>query len=189
MQIVDEAKKEIPLPMSRPMSRYEELLKEFEVYGRSADGAKALMQHISQRLHEETTRYNWVGFYLMAAPAFDALVVGPYVGSFAPTLRIPLDKGLCGAAATSGKTVVVNNVAADPRYLGSDLVKSNIVAPIFVKEGTVKKRVVAELCIESYFADTFNGPEQKFIESCAALVGRFMEKEALTAAKNASMSR
>ncbi len=166
--------KEIPVGMSR----YEELIEEFEKYARSAAGTKSLMQRISQRLHEETTRYNWVGFYLMEAPAFDALVVGPCAGSFIPTPRIPLDKGLCGAAATSGKAVAVNNVAADPRYLGSDLVKSNMVAPIFVK-----KRVVAEICIESYFADTFTLPEQRFIESCAALVGRYMEKEALPAAE------
>jgi L-methionine (R)-S-oxide reductase len=170
------------------MSKYQELLEEFEAYSRSADGPKSLMQHISQRLHEETTRYNWVGFYLMEAPTFDALVLGPYVGSFAPTLRIPLDKGLCGAAATSGETVVVNNVGADPRYLGSDMVKSNIVVPIFVQKSGAKKRVVAELCIESYFADTFTPPEQKFIESCAALVGRYMEREALAAAKNAGTS-
>src|ERR1700679_3714429 len=120
------------------MSGYEQLLGEFEAYGRSAEGAKStvLMQHIAERLHEATTRYNWVGFYLMETPAFDALVLGPCSGSFTPTQRIPLDKGLCGAAATSGKTVVVNNVAVDPRYLGSDLVKSNIVVPISV---SVKK--------------------------------------------------
>jgi GAF domain-containing protein len=64
--------------------------------------------------------------------------------------------------------------------MGSDLVKSNIVVPIFVKQ-----RVVAELCIESYSAGTFNTPEQKFIEACAALVGRYMEKEALAAAVKA----
>jgi L-methionine (R)-S-oxide reductase len=157
------------------MSQYEELLEEFKAYDRSGGGAKSavLMQHIAHRLHEAKTRYNWVGFYLMELPALKALVLGPYVGSFMPTLRIPLDRGLCGAAATSGKTVAVNNVAADPRYLGSDLVKSNIVVPIFVK-----KRVMAELCIESYFADTFSPPEQTFIESCAALVGKCMEKEA-----------
>jgi putative methionine-R-sulfoxide reductase with GAF domain len=63
------------------------------------------------------------------------------------------------------------------------MVKSNIVVPIFIK-----KRVVAELCIESYFADTFDAAEQRFIESCAALVGRYMEKEAAEAAKNASAS-
>jgi putative methionine-R-sulfoxide reductase with GAF domain len=188
MQVVDEPKKEIPVPMSQD----EELLEEFEEYGRSAHGAKSviLMGYIAQRLHEAKTRYNWVGFYLMEVPTFDALVLGPYVGSFKPTLRIPLDKGLCGAAATSGETVTVNNVSADPRYLGSDLVKSNIVVPIFVskgatKKGTAKKQVVAELCIESYFADTFHRPEQTFIESCAALVGRHIEQEAADAAGNA----
>src|ERR1039458_4234992 len=124
------------------MPRYEELLQEFEVNARSGRGVKFLMQQISQRLHEKMTRYNWVGFYLMEAPAFDALVLGPYVGSFSPTPRIPLDKGLCGAAATSGETVVVNNVGADPRYLGSDMVKSNIVVPIFVQKSEVQKSEV-----------------------------------------------
>jgi L-methionine (R)-S-oxide reductase len=156
------------------MSRYEELLEEFETQGRSARGVKPLMQLISDRLHEAMTRYNWVGFYLMEAPANQALVLGPYAGSFMPTLRIPLDRGLCGAAATTGRSVVINDVKTDPRYLGSDLVKSNIVVPIFLK-----KKVVAEICIESYFADTFPVLEQKFIESCATLVGRYMEKEGL----------
>jgi len=160
------------------MAKYEELLEEFESYCRSANGAKSdvLMQHMAERLHESMTRYNWVGFYLMEAPAFDALVLGPCAGSFVPIQRIPLDKGLCGAAATTGKTVAVNNVAADPRYLGSDMVKSNLVAPIFAKTSEAKKRVVAEICIESYFADTFTAAEQAFIESCAALVGRYIEK-------------
>jgi L-methionine (R)-S-oxide reductase len=158
------------------MSQLAELLEEFEKYAGSAGTAKSLMEHTAQRLHEAMTRYNWVGFYLMEAPAFDALVLGPHAGSFKPTLRIPLDKGLCGAAATTGKTVVVNDVAADPRYLGSDLVKSNIVVPIFIK-----KRVAAELCIESYFGGTFPAAEQAFVESCAALVGRRMEREPRTA--------
>ena len=161
------------------MSKYEELLEEFEAYGRSADGVKSLMQRISQRLHEEMTRYNWVGFYFMEAPSFDALVLGPHAGSFMPHVRIPLDRGLCGAAATTGETVVVNHVGDDPRYIGSDLVKSNMIVPI-----KVKNRVVAELCIESYFAETFTLPEQEFVESCAALAGRCMEKEALPAAKS-----
>jgi L-methionine (R)-S-oxide reductase len=151
---------------------HDELLEEFDAYGRSAETAEALMQHISRRLHEDLTRYNWVGFYLMESPAWDALVLGPYAGSFNPTLRIPLDKGLCGAAATSGRTVVVNNVARDPRYLGSDLVKSNIVVPIFSK-----KQVAAELCVESYFTDTFNIAEQQFIQSCAGLVGLRLQRQ------------
>src|ERR1700691_6431379 len=163
------------------MLQYDELLKEFEANERSSKGVMALMEQVAERLHESMTRYNWVGFYLMYTSTHDALVLGPYRGSFMPTLRIPLDKGLCGAAARSGKTVVVNNVAADPRYLGSDLVKSNIVVPIFVK-----KRVIAEICIESYFADTFTSSEQKFIESCAAIVARSMESEALALTEDAT---
>src|SRR5260370_24079037 len=98
------------------------------------------------------------------------LVRGPHAGRFTPRGRFSLDRGLCGAGATAGKTVVVNDVLADHRYLGSKMVKSNMVAPIFVKN-----RVVAELDVESYFAQTFTKPEQEFIESCAALVGRCME--------------
>jgi GAF domain-containing protein len=168
---------------SAGMPNHEFLLHEFEAHTPTADGLKPFMQHVAQRLHEELTRYNWVGFYFMDAPAFDVLVLGPYVGSFVPLVRIPLDKGLCGAAATTQQTVCVNNVASDPRYIGGDMVKSNIVVPIFVK-----RRVVAELCIESYFNDTFDAAEQKFIESCAALVGRYIEKEAAEAAKKASAS-
>jgi L-methionine (R)-S-oxide reductase len=165
------------------MPNHEFLLNEFASHATSADGVTSFMQQVAKRLHEELARYNWVGFYLMEAPAFDALVLGPYVGSFAPLERIPLNKGLCGAAATTQQTVCVNNVASDPRYIGGDMVKSNMVVPIFAK-----KRMVAELCIESYFADTFSASEQKFGEDCAALVGRYMEREAAGAAKNASAS-
>jgi GAF domain-containing protein len=154
------------------MSIQQDLLKEFEEYARKAGSSKQLMQQMSQRLHEAMSRYNWVGFYLMEAPAFDTLVLGPYVGSFAGTLRIPLDQGLCGAAATTRKTVVVNNVVTDLRYLGSDIVKSNIVVPIFVN-----KRVVAELDIESYFANAFPAAEQTFVESCATVVERCLQRE------------
>jgi L-methionine (R)-S-oxide reductase len=154
------------------MPGHKELLSEFLELARSASSAEPLMEGISHRLHEAIARYNWVGFYLMENSSPPALVVGPYAGSFVPQVRIPLDKGLCGAAATQKKTVVVNDVASDPRYLGSEMVKSNLVAPILVKNA-----VVAELDLESYFANTFPKQDQEFLESCAALVARFMEKK------------
>ena len=75
------------------------------------------MERISQRLHEKMTKYNWVGFYLVDPVDSGFLVVGPFVGSFTPNARIPLDKGLCGAAAKSRQVVVVDDVQRDPRYL------------------------------------------------------------------------
>jgi putative methionine-R-sulfoxide reductase with GAF domain len=155
------------------MAKHQALLEEFSAHARTAPNADALMKHISQRLHDQQARYNWVGFYLVDKTDPGMLVVGPYVGSFSPNERIPLNKGLCGAAASSGKTVVVNDVANDPRYLsGSDIVKANMVVPIFAR-----KKLVAELDIESYFADTFSLPEQSFAESIAAIVGKFMEQK------------
>ncbi|HEY6308344.1 MAG TPA: GAF domain-containing protein [Candidatus Angelobacter sp.] len=155
------------------MSRFKELLEEFEGFARTAASVDSLMEHIARRLHEVVTRYNWVGFYLVEDSDPKALVLGPYAGSFSPHKRIPVSSGLCGAAATSGKTVLVNDVSADPRYLaGSPMVKGNLIVPIFGG-----KVVVAELDVETYFTNTFQNPDQKFIESCASLVGRYMERK------------
>jgi GAF domain-containing protein len=149
-----------------------ELLREFEAFALTAPTANALMERISQRLHEKMTRYNWAGFYLVDPADSGYLVVGPFVGSFTPNVRIPLSTGLCGAAATTGKVVVVQDVTADPRYLpGSSLVKSEIVVPIFVN-----KKLAGELDIESYFAGTFTKMEEEFVEACAGVVGNYMGK-------------
>ena len=83
-------------------SAHQELLREFEAFAKSAPSANSLMEHMAQRLHEKMTRYNWAGFYLADPTDPGYLMVGPYVGSFAPNVRIPLTTGLCGAAATSG---------------------------------------------------------------------------------------
>jgi L-methionine (R)-S-oxide reductase len=149
---------------------HEELLQEFQDYARTAPTAKAIMERIAQRLHEKMTRYNWVGFYLVDAADPGVLLVGPFVGSFTPNARIPLGTGLCGAAASSGQTVVVDDVSKDPRYLaGSPLVKCEIVVPIFVKN-----KLMAELDVESYFASAFNKAEQEFVEGCAAVVREYL---------------
>ena len=154
------------------MLTHKDVLRELEEFAGSAS-AEAVMEHVARQLHEQFTRYNWVGFYVVDKNDPGILLVGSFVGSFTPNRRIPLDRGLCGAAATSGKTIVVNNVRSDPRYLaGSEMVKSEIVIPIFAN-----KRLAAELDVESYFADTFNKVEQDFLESCAALVGRALEKQ------------
>jgi L-methionine (R)-S-oxide reductase len=149
----------------------EELLREFQDFARTAT-VKTVMEHITQRLHEKMTRYNWVGFYLVDPADPGILLVGPFVGSFTPNARIPLNTGLCGAAASSGQVVIVDDVSKDPRYLsGSHMVKSEIVVPIFVKN-----KLAAELDIESYFVSTFTRPEADFVEACARIVGDCLGK-------------
>jgi L-methionine (R)-S-oxide reductase len=150
----------------------EELLREFHDSASTAATANSVMEHIAQRLHEKMARYNWVGFYLVDPADSGVLLVGAYVGSFTPNARIPLNIGLCGAAASTGQTVVVDDVAKDPRYLaGSPLVKSEIVVPIIVKN-----KLAGELDIESYFSRAFDKSEQGFIEACADLVAKYLAK-------------
>jgi L-methionine (R)-S-oxide reductase len=154
------------------MHEHEELLQEFQNFARTAPTATSVMEHIAQRLHEKMTRYNWVGFYLVDPADPGVLLVGPYVGSFTPNARIPLSTGLCGAAASGGLTVVVQDVRKDPRYLaGSPMVNSEIVVPIFVKN-----KLAAELDVESYFTGTFTKPEQDFVQGCAAVAGKYLGK-------------
>jgi L-methionine (R)-S-oxide reductase len=146
-----------------------ELLIEFQTFAVTAPTARALMERIAKRLHEKMTRYNWVGFYLVDPADSGYLIIGPFAGSFTPKSRIPLNNGLCGAAATSGQVVVVKDVTTDPRYLaGSTMVKSEIVVPIYVN-----KTLVAELDCESYFADTFASADQEFVEACAKVFAAY----------------
>ena len=147
------------------------LLEEFAAYAKIAPSVEDLMKHVADELHEKMTRYNWVGFYLIDPADPNYLIVGPFAGSFTPNARIALGKGLCGAAAATGKVVVVDDVTKDSRYLaGSSMVKSEVVVPIFVN-----KKVVAELDAESYFANTFPESESKFVEACAEIIAGRMK--------------
>jgi GAF domain-containing protein len=153
------------------MPIYKELLQEFEELISASSDRQSMMQRMCDRLHEEISRYNWVGFYLIDKDDPGFLMLKPHTGSFTPHARISLGRGLCGTAASSGRTVVVDDVTKDPRYLaGSDLIKSEIVVPIFVG-----KKLVCELDAESYFLATFNGDEREFVEACGALVQRYLE--------------
>ena len=150
----------------------DQILKDLQSYARSTAKAETLMAYIAKRLHEKLTRYNWVGFYIVDASDAGFLIVGPYAGSFTPNVRIPLNTGLCGAAATSKQTIVVQDVSKDPRYLaGSSMVKSEIVVPIFVN-----KKLAGELDIESYFADSFPKSECDFVEACAGVLASYLDK-------------
>ena len=149
-----------------------DLIPQLDALARSASSADALMKSIVALLHEHLTRYNWVGFYMLEPEAQPPmLALGAFQGAMTPHTRIPLNQGICGAAASSGKTVVVDDVANDPRYLACSLeTKSEIVAPVFVRG-----KVAGELDIDSHFPAAFSPQDQAFVEHCAALVGKKLE--------------
>lgn len=148
-----------------------DLIPELDALARSASSSEALMKSIVALLHEKLTRYNWVGFYMLEKEGGDVLVLGPFKGTMTPHTRIPLNQGICGAAASSGKTIVVDDVNADPRYLAcSTETKSEIVVPVFVKG-----KVMGELDIDSHFRAAFGPDDRKLCEHAAAVLGKYLE--------------
>jgi GAF domain-containing protein len=74
-----------------------------------------------------------------------------------------MDEGICGAAATEKRTIVVPDVGADDRYLTCNLaVKSEIVVPILA-EG----QIVGVLDVDSNELDAFTGEDRRFLEGLA----------------------
>jgi len=114
-------------------------------------------------LHRERPHYHWVGIYLLKG---EELILGPYVGKPTPHIRIPLNQGICGAAASSGETVIVDDVSADPRYLACSLeTRSEIVVPI-KRQG----RVLGEIDIDSDQPAAFTPTDRELLEAVASLL-------------------
>jgi GAF domain-containing protein len=152
--------------------KIDEVRKEVERLNAAALTADQLMESITLLLNQEMLKYNWVGFYMLETGANPMLVLGHYQGAMTPHTRISLHQGICGAAASSGKTVVVDDVTKDTRYLACSLeTKSEIVVPVFVRG-----KVVGELDIDSHFPAAFGSEDRELVEYCARLVGERLEK-------------
>jgi GAF domain-containing protein len=154
----------------------DQIATELKAMAQAAPSVQDLMTDIVGRLQQYLLHYNWVGFYMVEKsllPGVDpVLVLGPYVGAPTTHTRIPLHEGICGAAVTSGNTVVVDDVSSDSRYLACSLeTKSEIVVPIRVHD-----EIVGELDIDSHEPAAFGDEDRTFCEFCARLVGEYLER-------------
>jgi len=132
-----------------------------------ADDGEDVLQRVVDVLHDEVEHYSWVGIYLVEG---DDLVLGPWRGPQATEhVRIPVGEGVCGAAAASGETEIVDDVNADPRYLACfPSTRSEIVVPIS-HEG----RVVGEIDIDSDRPAAFGEDDRVLLERVALVVAPF----------------
>lgn len=153
------------------MQKYDDTFTRIEaLIGKEPDGRRA-MEMVVQTLKAEHPDYTWVGIYLLHG---NELVLGPFEGKPSPHTRIPLGRGICGAAAAEKATIIVDDVNADPRYLACSVeTKSEIVAPIML-DGDV----LGEIDIDSDKPAAFGPADRTLLERVAALLARRLHTHA-----------
>lgn len=153
-------------------TKMEEIRQEVTQLAAAEATSPDLMRKMVKLLHDRVLKYNWVGFYMLEPGTQPpVLVLGAFEGAMTPHTRIPLHQGICGAAASSGQTVVVDDVNKDSRYLACSLeTKSEIVVPVFAHG-----KIVGELDIDSHFPAAFTPEHQELVQYCAQLIGKKME--------------
>ena len=127
----------------------------------------AALATVSCELFQSFDTFHWVGFYRVTEP--NLLTVGPYQGGHG-CLRIPFDKGVCGAAARLAETQLVEDVNQFPGHIAcASSTESEIVVPVFDPDG----EVVAVLDIDSDLPAHFNLQDQKALEKICTMLTRF----------------
>jgi len=143
---------------------YEAVAADIEQLAATEEDSDAIVRGAVEAIHDRLDTYSWVGIYFVEG---EELVLGPWKGPTATDhVRIPIGEGVCGAAAASGVTEIVDDVNADPRYLACfPSTRSEIVVPIRYQD-----MVVAEIDIDSDSAAAFGDDDRSFLERVALLI-------------------
>ena len=127
---------------------------------KAASNAAVAMDDTVRLLKDRLPHYTWAGIYLLEG---DELVLGPYLGKPSPHTRIPLNRGICGAAASEKATIIVDDVNSDPRYLACSIeTRSEIVVPIMRGDA-----VLGEIDVDSDGIAAFGQKDRELLETVA----------------------
>jgi GAF domain-containing protein len=141
---------------------YRELVAAADALTAGEPDGVANMANLAALVWQLVPALNWAGFYRLAG---GELVLGPFCGKPA-CVRIPLGQGVCGTAAGSGRTQLVDDVHAFPGHIACDAAsRSELVVPV-LRDGAV----VAVIDLDSPLPARFDAEDQAGIEALAALV-------------------
>ena len=137
---------------------YQSLVKQTESLIAGESNVIANMANVSALLFTSLEDVNWAGFYFMDSPS--ELVLGPFQGNPA-CIRIPVGKGLCGTAAATLETQLIEDVHAFDGHIACDAASnSEIVVPIMKND-----KIVAVLDIDSPTIGRFDTDDQAGLEA------------------------
>jgi L-methionine (R)-S-oxide reductase len=134
---------------------YTDLARRIAALTEGEEDCVALMATVACELHHADERFDWTGFYRVTGP--DLLKIGPYQGGHG-CLVIPFDRGVCGAAARTGRVQIVADVEAFPGHIAcAASTRSEIVLPVHDGSGAL----IGVLDIDSDRPDAFDEADAK----------------------------
>lgn len=150
-----------PITTTEKPELYRQAAQQLEALLAGERDAIANAANMSALLMQLLPDLNWAGFYLLKQ---GELVLGPFQGKTA-CVRIPLGRGVCGAAAAQRETLLVKDVHAFPGHIACDAAsRSELVVPL-VKEGTL----IGVLDLDSPTPARFDAIDQTGVERLAAV--------------------
>lgn len=161
-----------PLPVDADdaarAEHHAEVRRELDALLDGEDDWVSAMATVACELHHAFAYFHWTGFYRVVAPRL--LAVGPYQGGHG-CLRIPFERGVCGAAARTRQTQLVPDVLAVADHIAcSSTTRSELVVPVLDRRG----ETIAVLDIDSDVPAAFGEADRLALESlCAELGARF----------------
>lgn len=143
-------------PMMDKNEKYRLLTKQISALIEGETDSVAVMANVCAAIHE-TMGFFWTGFYRVKG---DELVLGPFQGPVA-CMHIGFGRGVCGTAWKQREAIVVPDVEQFPGHIAcSSLSRSEIVVPVFSKDGEVQ----AVLDIDSKELSTFDDTDRQYLE-------------------------
>lgn len=150
-----------PAATDKP-SLYRDLLSAVDALTADEPDAIANMANVAALLFDWLPDLNWAGFYRVIE---GQLVLGPFQGK-AACIRIPFGQGVCGTAAATGHTQLVEDVHAFPGHIACDAASaSELVVPFFVAG-----RVIGVIDLDSPLVARFDNDDQAGIEALAVRI-------------------
>lgn len=149
------------LPEAERVARLRSALPQIEAALEGETDPVAIQATLACLLWETLVQANWCGFYRRVAEGM--LAVGPYQGGMG-CLRIPFERGVCGACARTGRIQRVPDVQAFPGHIAcDDATRSELVIPV-----VVAGRVEAVLDLDCPHPDGFSPAEAQLLENLVA---------------------
>jgi L-methionine (R)-S-oxide reductase len=145
---------------------YEDLAKELAGLLAGEPDPVANAANAASAIYHALPGLNWAGFYFLRGTD---LMLGPFQGRPA-CVRIPMGKGVCGAAALQRRSILVPDVAAFPGHIACDTAsRSELVVPLLA--GDV---LLGVLDLDSPEQARFDDTDRAGCEQLAGIIARHL---------------